>query len=298
MAENLIKINHFQEERRLQEIKELTKEKRKNDYQGEFRIFQKWCTTNQYESNYKSAEKYLLHEIEVKGIRLSTFNRKVAAIRFYLTEIQGIAVSESFEDVVLALRGLYNLEPYLEKKEINPVTYAMKKDEALELINQFNTDEKADIRIYAICLVNLITANRPSEMVLLQIKDFDFGRREVRVKLVKQKTMHRKRLTMEALLAVQRYISAFKLSPDDYFVGKVDKWGNYSSLQINANTYRQNMKKWLNVAPYTLRKTQITSMHRNKADLATIARQSGHKSVQTISEHYIKLDSTDLDDYI
>jgi len=68
------------------------------------------------------------------------------------------------------------------------------------------------------------------------------------------------------------------------------KWVTYNSDQINTNTYRQNIKKWINVAPYTLIKTQITSMHRNKAELATIARQSGHTSVQTISEHYIKLD--------
>ncbi|PIJ97977.1 hypothetical protein CTN02_09540, partial [Lysinibacillus sphaericus] len=51
------------------------------------------------------------------------------------------------------------------------------------------------------------------------------------------------------------------------------KWGTYNSDQINTNTYRQNIKKWINVAPYTLIKTQITSMHRNKAELATIARQ-------------------------
>ncbi|TQR38186.1 hypothetical protein C7Y47_02720 [Lysinibacillus sphaericus] len=141
----------------------------------------------------------------------------------------------------------------------------MQKEEALSLIEKFNTDKPEDIRIYAICLVNLITANRPSEMVRLLVKDFDFPRREVAVKLIKQKTLHRKPLTMEALFAVQRYISSFKLISDDYFVGKVDKWGNYSSIQINSNTYRQNIKKWINVAPYTLRKTQITSMHRNKA---------------------------------
>ncbi|MEY9979601.1 tyrosine-type recombinase/integrase [Lysinibacillus sp. RC79] len=296
--ESIIRINHFQDEKRIQEIKMLTKEKKRKDYEGEFNLFKKWCSLNHYAIDFFGAEKYLLHEVEVKGVRLNTMNRKVAALRFYLAEIQGHIESEVFSESVQAMRDLYNFEPYLEKKGINPVTFAMQKEEALSLIEKFNTDKPEDIRIYAICLVNLITANRPSEMIRLRLKDFDFSRREVAVKLIKQKILHRKRLTVEALFAVQRYISSFKLAPDDYFVGKLDKWGNYSSIQINANTYRQNIKKWINVAPYTLRKTQITSMHRNKADLATIARQSGHKSVQTISEHYIKLDSTDLDDYI
>ncbi|MEB2282580.1 site-specific integrase [Lysinibacillus xylanilyticus] len=298
--ESVIRLNHFQYEKRIQEIKALTKEKKRNDYEGEFNLFKKWCSINHFAIDFYGADKYLLHEVEVevKGIRLNTLNRKVAALRFYLSEINGYNEPDAFNDSIQALRDLYNFEPYLEKKGINPVTFAMQKEEALSLIEKFNTDKPEDIRIYAICLVNLITANRPSEMVRLLVKDFDFSRREVAVKLIKQKTLHRKRLTMEALFAVQRYISSFKLISDDYFVGKVDKWGNYSSIQINSNTYRQNIKKWINVAPYMLRKTQITSMHRNKADLATIARQSGHKSVQTISEHYIKLDSTDLDDYI
>ncbi|MFY0520544.1 tyrosine-type recombinase/integrase [Lysinibacillus sp. UGB7] len=296
--ESIIRLSHFQDDKRINEIKALTKEKKKKDYEGEYNLFKKWCSLNHYSMDFIGAEKYLLHEVEVKGIRLNTMNRKVAALRFYLTGIQGNIEPEVFSESVQAIRDLYNFEPYLEKKGINPVTFAMQKEVALSLIEKFNTDKPEDIRIYAICLVNLITANRPSEMVRIHVKDFDFSRREIAVKLIKQKTLHRKRLTMEALFAVQRYISSFKLAPDDYFVGKVDKWGNYSAVQINANTYRQNIKKWINVAPYTLRKTQITSMHRNKADLATIARQSGHKSVQTISEHYIKLDSTDLDDYI
>ncbi|WDV09277.1 tyrosine-type recombinase/integrase [Lysinibacillus irui] len=296
--ETVIRLNHFQDEKRIKEIKGLTKEKKKKDYEGEFNLFKKWCSTNHYSIDFHGAEKYLLNEVEIKGIRLNTMNRKVAALRFYLSELHAQIEPEEFSDSIKAMRDLYNFEPYLERKGINPVTFAMQKEEALSLIDKYDTENPEDIRIYAICLVNLITANRPSEMVRLRIKDFDFSRREVAVKLVKQKTLHRKRLTMAALFAVQKYISSFKLTPEDFFVGKVDKWGNYNSVQINPNTYRQNIKKWINVAPYTLRKTQITSMHRNKADLATIARQSGHKSVQTISEHYIKLDSADLDDYI
>lgn len=297
MSDNVVRLNHVKDNKRMEEIKNIPFERKKEYYKGEFSRFEAWCSKQHYQLDYIAAEMYLLTEIEEKGVRLNTFNRKAAALKFYLKAVLG-EPPEEFTENIIALRQLYNYEPYLEKKGIEPFTYAMRKEDVIRLLEKYNTANKTDIRIYAICFVNLITANRPSEMVRLQVKDFDFERREVLVKLVKQKTTHRKRLTLDCIVAVRKYISEFKLKPEDYFVGKVDRWGNYTSSQILENTYRQAVKKWTLLAPYTLRKTQITSMHRNKADLATIAKQSGHKSVQTISEHYIKLDTSDLDEYI
>ncbi|MDM5333983.1 tyrosine-type recombinase/integrase [Ureibacillus composti] len=296
--EQVFQFKHYKDKKRIEEIKDLTKTKKKAYYSGEFKLFEKWCTKNLYKPDVHSIDKYLLHEVEEKKIRLGTLNRKVAALRFDFEEDKGITFTESLNETIQSLRQLYNFEPYLEKKGIEPFTYALQKEEAIQLIEQYKTEEKKDIRIYAISLVNLITANRPSEMVRLQIKDFDFKSQEVSVKLVKQKTVHKKRITLECVNAVKEYIEKFELSPDDYFVGRTNRWGQYDSVQINEETYRQNIHKWLKIAPYTLRKTQITSMYRKKADLATIARQSGHKSIQTITEHYIKLDSTDLDEFI
>ncbi|WP_251048053.1 tyrosine-type recombinase/integrase [Planococcus sp. ISL-109] len=75
------------------------------------------------------------------------------------------------------------------------------------------------IRAKAICLVNLVTANRPSEMVRLKISDFDLNNKCVHVYLKKQKRWHTKRLTQEVTQAIDGYIREYHLKPDNYFVG-------------------------------------------------------------------------------
>lgn len=295
----VVRLKDSIEEQRMLEVIALAKEKKLKDYKGEFELFKSWCQRERKGLTFDSALKYLLSEIEVKQVRLNTFNRKVAALKFYLEEYMHLKATEKDHERISAMRNLYNYEPYLRKKAIKPVTYAMDKEEVLQLIEQYKTDEKQDIRIYAICMVNLITANRPSEMVRLKIKDFYLNRNEVMVLMIKQGDSKIKRLTQDCVNAVKRYIKEFDLQPDDYFVGTVERWGNYKSSQILENSYRQNMKRWLGgIAPYTLRKTQITSMHKHKADLATIARQSGHKSLQTIAAHYLDVQTEDLDEFI
>lgn len=44
------------------------------------------------------------------------------------------------------------------------------------------------------------------------------------------------------------------------------------------------------MTPYVLRKTLITIIHNKNADLATFSKQTGHKSLQTINEHYLHID--------
>lgn len=56
---------------------------------------------------------------------------------------------------------------------------AENQNDVLRLIERYDTNKKSDIRKRAICLINLITANRPSEMVRLKIRDFDLPNRSV-----------------------------------------------------------------------------------------------------------------------
>lgn len=58
---------------------------------------------------------------------------------------------------------------------------AIDKKELMDTLNSLHTREKAT------CLVNLITTNRPSEMVRLKISDFDLKNKSVYVYLKKQK---------------------------------------------------------------------------------------------------------------
>lgn len=175
---------------------------------------------------------------------------------------------------------------------------AERQEEVLQLINKYDTSHKADIRKRAICFVNLITANRPSEMVRLKVSDFDLDNRTVWVLLKKQGKMKEKRLTLECVQAIKKYWQVCGLQEDDYFVGAADRWGNYRNRMITERSYNRLIHEWLGFAPYTLRKTQITHMHQKKADLATIAKQSGHKSLQTITEHYLDVAHHDVDAFL
>lgn len=46
------------------------------------------------------------------------------------------------------------------------------------------------------------------------------------------------------------------------------------------------------------RKKQVTAMHDARADVATIAKQSGHKSLDTITKHYLEVHDTTVDNYL
>ncbi|WP_231560075.1 tyrosine-type recombinase/integrase [Bacillus badius] len=168
----------------------------------------------------------------------------------------------------------------------------MKKEELLSAIEELNTRAKA------ICLVNLVTANRPNEMVRLRIKDFDLEGSFVRVYMRKQKIWHNKRLNHQTIKAVRDYISEYKLRVDDFFVGRVYKNGRFKGTQISETAYRNLLKEWTGLTPYNFRKTQVAAMHAAGADLSTIARQTGHKSLQTLDDHYLTVSDSTVDKYL
>lgn len=192
---------------------------------------------------------------------------------------------------IALLRQMYNNDEHAEQKRIQGQV-AQPKDEVMSMIN------KLDVRAKAIALFNLITACRPSEMIAVQIKHIDLNNRSVSVYMKKQKEWKTKRLTLECVNAIRDYIKAYGLKENDFLVGKVDKHNNYTSVEISDVAYRKAIHKWLGFAPYTLRKTQITAMHENGADIATIAKQSGHKSLETITKHYLEVNDTTVDKFL
>ncbi|WP_225316174.1 tyrosine-type recombinase/integrase [Lysinibacillus fusiformis] len=58
------------------------------------------------------------------------------------------------------------------------------------------------------------------------------------------------------------------------------------------------MHKWLGFAPYTLRKTQVSAMHEAGADLAIIAKQSGHKNLETTNKHFLSVNDRTINEFL
>lgn len=297
MEETLFSLQQYKMKQQKDESIQAMHQKKLEMYKPDFQQFVRFCEQHILPKDFDSLELYLHELITKQGIRLSTFNRRFAGVKYWLVHEYSLQMTAEQEANVKMLRTLYSEEDYLRLKSMRGIR-AEKQSDVLRLIDRYDTDKKSDIRKRAICLVNLITANRPSEMVRLKVSDFDLENRMVQVMMVKQGEMKEKRLTLECVQAVRNYIAACELIADDYFVGAADKWGNHTSRQISEVSYNQAIQSWLGFAPYTFRKTQITAMYQKGADIPTIAKQSGHKSHQTIMEHYINLRSDDVDEYL
>lgn len=288
---NVLELKNIKENREVDLAILQQAEKTKKMYEGDYNRFFKYCMKGNREPSFKSLEKYLYRTVTKDRLKLSTFNRRAAAVSYYLINVLDQTLTNEQLKRIQLIRQLYNDEEYRELKLMKGQS-AQPKEEMLQLI------EKLEVRAKAICLFNLVTACRPSEMISIQLKYIDLEARTVQVYIQKQKIWKVKRITLQTVLAIKEYIAAYKLNNDDYFVGKVNRHNQYTSKKISEVAYRESIKKWLGVAPYTLRKTQISAMHAAGADLATIAKQSGHKSLQTINEHYLEVDDVTLDKFL
>lgn len=281
---SIIRLDKLRTDFEVEESIAQVMQRKKDMYYPDYKKFVYFCESEYRKVDFDSLEKYLHKLIRVNGIKYSTFNRRAAGITFYLSSVLNLEQSTLQKKRLQIIRQLYSTEEYLRLKPMQGVR-AEKQEEVIALINRFDTNDKIDIRKRAICYLNLITANRPSEMVRIRVSDIDIANRKVLVMLKKQGEMKEKILTLDCIKAVEKYI-------------KVDRWGTYKSNKISERSYNRLIHNWLGMAPYVLRKTQITSMHIKKADLATIAKQTGHKSLQTITEHYLEVNSSDIDKYL
>lgn len=282
----------FYDDRAFREIVQLQEDRLLKKYEGDMKRFGMYCEKQGRPLNYQSVAAYMTHTILNERRKQSTFDRRLAAIKKHLGIIYNIHPTTEDLKGLRALRRYYNEDDFARLKAM----VGQPREDKPELM-QF-IDERLDVRMKAIALVNLITANRPSEMTRLQIHDFDLKSRTVLVHLKKQGEVKRKHLTMEVVQAIRAYIKEYDLTGDDYFVAKLTKHGTVIPGKMTEVGYNKLIQKHLNFAPYTFRKTQITSMHENGASLPLIAKQSGHKSLQTITDHYLDLSDAEIVKYL
>lgn len=283
----LKKLQHAQQRAELVEQVQTIPER----YTGDIRLFAGYCTETQQKEDVEALLNYLAYSIETQKVKKSTFERRYAAVKKHLEVTHGVDLTPCQQETLAQLRAVFQLEAYKAQTRVEGQPPAI-KSEVMEMVRAMDTRDKA------ICLVNLITANRPTEMVRMQIRDFDLTGRSVAVYLKKQNEWHNKRLTQETVKAVHEYIDTYKLSANDYFVGRVSRWGHYESAQITEGGYYKLIRRLLGFAPYTLRKTQVSAMHEAGADAHTIAQQTGHQSIKTLTDHYLTVSNTTVDKYL
>ncbi|MFS0815443.1 site-specific integrase [Lysinibacillus sp. 1P01SD] len=284
---NVIYKSHFDNRKREEERKLVTHELNNSipeKYLYDIRAYIVHCEKNdmnEYELN--SLCDFLYISIKEERVKKTTWNKRLSAIKCYLEVTYEVEVDAIHQEQINGMRKIFTQEGNetlnrIEGKKAYP------QEDILELILSL------PLRFKAILYVNLITANRASEMVRIKVKDFDWDNSLIHIYLKKQKQWHTKKLTKECMDVVREYINHYKLKDDDYFVGTVNKYDNYTSKQISETGYWKMITKHTDgLTAYNFRKTQITSMHEKGADIATIARQTGHSTLKTISDHYLKV---------
>ena len=278
------------------ERKHHLKEKQKEfptKYEGDIKRFIAYCSTTKQAETLETMLDYLYISLVSEKIKKTTWERRLIAIKKHFSMRHNVDFRREIEvaNELSLMRKIYKEEQYAEQIQIQGKS-AVNKSELLKKIHQLPTRAKA------ICLVNLITANRPNEMVRLKIRDFDLDERSLKVYMKKQRMWHHKRLTAEVTKAVTAYINEYNLKSDDYFVGRVYKNGVFESKLISETAYWNSLKKWIDLTAYNLRKTQVVAMHEAGADLSTIAKQTGHRSLLTLSKHYLAVSNTTVDKYL
>lgn len=293
---NVIRKQSFETRKRHQERQQHVRDKHNeipSRYEGDIRRYIQYCSETDQPDGVEALLDYLYVSLKEQRIKKTTWERRLAAVRKHLTVVHGVdfKTEPKASEELSAMRKMYKEEERADQIILEGQS-ALDKQEVLEMIYKLPVREKA------ITYVNLITANRPSDMVRMQIKDFDFNGRFVRVYLPKQSKWHSKRLTQEVIKVVKDYIKAFNLKGDDYLIGRVNKSGVYTSAQITESGYSKALHKWLGITGYNLRKTQVVAMHSAGADLPTIAKQTGHESVEVLSKHYLQVSDTTVDKYL
>lgn len=297
---NLVKVKNFKNEKRFREREKVLSElknKISEGYKSDIRQFQFYCDETEQEENLVSFIDYLYFSVNEQKVKKTTWEKRLTAIKKYFSVVfeTNFKKELDFMEEVSLIRKLYNEERFSSLKRVEGKK-RVNRGEMLEIIS------KLDIRKKAICMVNLITANRPSEMVRLKISDFDLENNSVSIYMKKQKEWHEKRLTQEVVILVREYIVKYGLKKEDYFVGSILSNGTgkekYVSKQISEEAYRKMLQNSTGWTAYNFRKTQVSSMHEKGADLPAIAKQTGHKSIKTISDHYLNVSDSTIDKYL
>lgn len=292
----LVQKQSFETRKRYAELEKLVEEKEKEikpGYRSQIKLFLAYCAETDQQDDVKAMLDYLYTSITVQKIKKTSWELRLVAIRRYLTVTRGVNFNDepTVTSTLKTLRALFKEESRADQIRLDGKS-AVDKQELLDMVNALPVREKA------IVLVNLITANRPSEMVRLKVKDFNLDGRFVSVYLEKQSKWHNKRLNQEVVKAVKDYIRTYKLKQDDYFVGRVYKGGRYESAEISEIGYGKSLQKWTGLTGYNFRKTQVVAMHEAGADLSTIAKQTGHKSLEVIAKHYLSVSDSTVDKYL
>lgn len=259
-------------------------------YKYDYKKFKAYCASTNKIVSSEALVLFLFHTLKEKA-KKNTFNRYYFACK-KMMEQEGIEVISGDVEKIKKLRQHYKTDEYAKQAQVVGQSSIISHD-LLEAIHAIT-----DVRTKAILLVQFYTACRPSEMVRLKVEDFNLETRSVNVYLKKQKEMANKRLPLVALNAVKVYLREYGLTGDNYFIGATDRHGTHYDRQMSLSGYNSFLHRVIGLPSYVFRKSLVSHMHMNGADIETIRKQTAHSSAKTLQEHYLKVDNLVVDKFL
>ncbi len=239
-----------------------------------------------YLSHYKIHGQYLSCNERAKARKLATVR---ALYRYFFSqdEIKANVASK------VPTPKLHEKEIIrLEGKEIKDILDYAESDDAFSENSKKNAfHSKLKVRDFAILSLFLGTGIRISELVGLNVNDFDFVQNSF---IVTRKGGNRTPLffndeVKEALLSWIDYRYDLKDIPkDEYamFVSLKNRRISTRAVQNLVKDYAKQVTPLKHITPHKLRSTFGTELYQNTGDIYAVADFLGHKDVNTTRKHY------------
>ncbi|MFY0744823.1 site-specific integrase [Solibacillus silvestris] len=259
-------------------------------YKYDYKKFKDYCASTNKVISSEALVLFLFHSLR-KRVKKNTFNRYYFGCK-KMMEQDGIQVLNEDIEKIKKLRQHYKTADYAEQAQVKGQSPIFSQD-LLEAVHAIT-----DVRTKAILLVQFYTACRPSEMVQLKANNFNLESRYVSVYMKKQKEMANKRLPLVATNAIKAYFKEYGLAGESYFIGATDRHGTHYDRQMSLSGYNAFLHRVIGLPAYVFRKSLVSHMHMNGADIETIRKQTAHSSAKTLQEHYLKVDNLVVDKFL
>lgn len=210
--------------------------------------------------NDEIVEKYLYHLKRGKKRSISSMKQAVASLKFIFSEVLN-------KDIPPALNIRFR------KEEKIPVV--LSESEVARILNSVK-----NLKHKAILMTIYSSGIRLNELLTLQVKDIDFDRNFIIIKMGKGKKDRLSVLSHSLKVVLIKYLEKYK--PSNYlFAGQ--KGGKYSPSSVQAIMKRAvknaGIKKHATV--HTLRHSFATHLLENGTDIRFIQELLGHKRLET-----------------
>jgi integrase len=262
-------------------------------YAADFRLFKEWCDGKGAQSLPAAAETvaaFLAAEAEA-GVRPSTLGRRVAAFR-YAHKLAGLAAPTDAEAVKATLRGIRRS---LGSARVRKSPALAERVRAMILASR---DTLAGKRNRALILLGFGGAFRRSELVALDVADFEETDAGLRVTIRRSKTDQEGEGAVIAIArgtvvcpvrALREWLDAAGIESGALF-RSVNKAGGVASARLTDRSVANIVKAMAGAvgldasafSAHSLRAGFLTSAAANGANIFKLMDVSRHKSVDTL----------------